>query len=76
MDFLGPVSRKQKGWFDENDEEIQGLLEEKHKKKTTTKNTRYTSVIPAQHRVRLPIHTYTRQSRLGLDARLMAKQTG
>ena len=32
MDSLGPVSRKQQDWFEENDEEIQGLLEEKHQK--------------------------------------------
>ena len=32
MDFLGPVSGKHQDWFDENDEEIQGLLEEKHQK--------------------------------------------
>ena len=32
MDFLGSVSRKHQDWFDENDKEIQGLLEEKHKK--------------------------------------------
>ena len=32
MDSLGPVSRKHKDWFDENDNEIQGLLEEKHQK--------------------------------------------
>ena len=32
MDSLGPVSRKHHDWLDENDEEIQGLLEEKHQK--------------------------------------------
>ena len=31
-DSLGPVSRKHQDWFNENDEEIQGLLEEKHQK--------------------------------------------
>ena len=36
MDSLGPVSRKHQDWFDENDKEIQGLLEEKHQ------NTRLT----------------------------------
>ena len=46
MDFLGPVPRKHR--FDENDKEIL---------KTNTKNTRHTSVIPAQYLVRLPIQT-------------------
>ena len=32
IDSLGPVSRKHQDWFDENDKEIQGLLEEKHQK--------------------------------------------
>ena len=32
MDFLGPISRKDLDWFDENDKEIQGLMEEKHQK--------------------------------------------
>ena len=33
MDSLGPVSRKHQDWFDENNEEIKGLLEEdKHQK--------------------------------------------
>ena len=35
MDSLGPVSHKHQDWFDENDEEIQGLLEEKHEKHKT-----------------------------------------
>ena len=30
MDSLGPVSLKHQEWFDDNDKEIQGLLEEKH----------------------------------------------
>ena len=37
---LGPVSRKHQDWFDENDKEIQGLLEEKHHKhKAYLRNT-------------------------------------
>ena len=32
MDFLGPVSRRHQDWFDENNEEIQRLLEEKYQK--------------------------------------------
>ena len=32
MDSLGPISRKYQDWFDENEEEIQGLLEKKHQK--------------------------------------------
>ena len=33
MDFQRPVSRKHQDWFHENDEGIQGLLEQKHKKR-------------------------------------------
>ena len=40
MDSLEPVSRKHQDWFDENDNEIQGLLEEKHQKhKVYLRNT-------------------------------------
>ena len=40
MDSLGPVSRKHQDWFDENDKEIQGVLEEKHQKhKAYLRNT-------------------------------------
>ena len=40
MDSLGPVSRKHQDWFDENDKEIRGLLEEKHQKhKAYLRNT-------------------------------------
>ena len=31
-DSLGPVCRKHQDWFNENDKEIQGLIEEKHQK--------------------------------------------
>ena len=40
MESLEPVSRKHQDWFDENDKEIQGLLEEKHQKqKAYLRNT-------------------------------------
>ena len=40
MDSLGPVSRKHQDWFDENDKEIQGLIEENHQKhKAYLRNT-------------------------------------
>ena len=32
MDSLGPISRKHQDWFDENDEKIPGIVEEKHQK--------------------------------------------
>ena len=32
MDSLGQVPRKHQDWFDENDDEFQGLLEEKQQK--------------------------------------------
>ena len=35
MNSLEPVSRKHQDWFHENDEAIQGLLEEKHQKHET-----------------------------------------
>ena len=52
MDFLGPVSRKQQDWFDENDKEIQGLLREKYKKhkaylsdtSSASRNTAYSNI--------------------------------
>ena len=61
MDSLGSVSRKHQDWFDENDKEIQGLLEEKHQ------NTRLTSEVPAQYLAGLPIQTYARQFRRGSE---------
>ena len=40
MDSVGPVSHKHQDWFDENDKEIQGPLEEKHQKhKAYLRNT-------------------------------------
>ena len=58
---LGPVSRKHQDWFDENNKEIQGLLEEKHQKHKAN------SEIPAQYLARLPIQTYARQFRRGSE---------
>ena len=59
MDSLGPVFRNHQDWFDENDEEIQGLLEEKHENSAI--------VIPAQYPIRRHIQLYARQSRLGSE---------
>ena len=40
IDFLGPVFRKHQDWFDENDKETKGLLEEKDQKhKAYVRNT-------------------------------------
>ena len=40
MDSLRPVSRKHQDWYEENDNKIQGLLEEKHQKhKAYLRNT-------------------------------------
>ena len=61
MDSLGPVARKHQDWFGENDEDIQGPLEEKQQ------NTRHTLVIPAQYPIRRHIQIYARQSRLGSE---------
>ena len=62
MYSLGPVSRKHQDWFDENDNEIQGLLEGKHQKhKAYLRNT--SSVYIA----RLPIQAYARQFRRGSE---------
>ena len=61
MDSLGPVSRKHQDWFDENDEEIQGLLEEKHQKhKAYLSDTN-------QYPIRRHIQIHARQSRLGSE---------
>ena len=61
IDSLRPVSRKHQDWFDENDKEIQGLLEEKHKKNMAyLRNT-------IQYLAKLPIQTYARQFRRGSE---------
>ena len=39
MDSLGPVSRKHQDWFDENDEEIQGLEEKQQRHKEYLSDT-------------------------------------
>ena len=61
MDSLGPVSRKLQDWFDENNEEIQGLLEEKHQKhKAYLSDTSSVSNKAAYSNI-------SRQSRLGSE---------
>ena len=57
MDYRGSVSRKHQDCFDENAENIQGLLQEKH----------LTLVIPAQYPKSRHIQIYARQSRLGSE---------
>ena len=44
MYSLGPVSRKHQDCFDGNDEETQGLLEEKHQKTQGTPKTAYSNI--------------------------------
>ena len=61
MDSLGSISHKHRDWFDENDEEIQGLLEEKYEK-----HKAYLSDI-TQYPIRRHIQIYARQSRLGSE---------
>ena len=86
MDSLGPVSRKHQDWFDDNDGEIQGLLDEEHQKhkahlsdislaSSKVNNETHEVIQLDPHRapntkrkVRLPIQTYVRQSRLGSEA--------
>ena len=61
MDSLGSISHKHRDWFDENDEEIQGLLEEKYEKhKTYLSDT-------TQYPIRRHIQIYARQSTLGSE---------
>ena len=61
MDSLGPVSRKHQDWFDENDKEIQGLLEEKHQKhKAYLRNTSSVSSKTAYSNICKTVHTRLR----------------
>ena len=53
VDTLGHTSRKHQDWFDENDEEIRGLLEENH---------RLHKMVLAQYPRRKPTITSVRQS--------------
>ena len=60
IDSLGPVFRKHQDWFDENDKEIQGLLEEKHQKhkaylrntSSVSSKTAYSNICMTQTRLR------------------------
>ena len=62
MDSLGPVSRKHQDWFDENDKEIQGLLEEKHKKhKAYLRNTSSVSSKTAYSNICKTVQTRLRE---------------
>ena len=57
MDSLGRVSRKHQDWFDENDKEIQGLLEEKHQKhKAYLRNTNSVSSKTAYSNICKTVH--------------------
>ena len=61
MNVLGPVSRKHQDWFDENDKEIQGLLEEKHQKhKAYLRNTSSVSSKIAYSNICKTVHTWLR----------------
>ena len=65
MDSLGPVSRKHQDWFDENDKEIQGLLEEKHQKhKAYLRNTSSVSSKTAYSNICKTVQTRLRHARL------------
>ena len=68
MDSLGPVSCKNQDWFDENDTEIQGLLEEKHQKhKAHLRNTSSVSSKTAYSNICRIVQKY---------ARLLAEKKG
>ena len=61
MDCLGPVSRKHQDWFDENNVEIQGLLEEKHQKhKAYLSNTSSVSIKTAYSNICKTVKTRLR----------------
>ena len=71
MDSLGPVSRKHQDWFDENDKEIQGLLEEKHQKhKAYLRNTSSVSSKTAYSNICKTVQTRLR------DMQLLAEKKG
>ena len=61
MDSLGPVSRKHQDWFDENDKETQGLLEEKHQNhKAYLRNTSSASSKTAYSKICKTVQTRLR----------------
>ena len=69
MDSLGPVSRKHQDWFDENDKEIQGLLEEKHQNhKAYLRNTSSVSSKAAYSNICKTVQTRLRDTWLSKKA--------
>ena len=68
MDSLGQVSRKHQNWFDENNKEIQGVLEEKHQKqKACLSNTRSVSSKTAYSNICKTVQTKLRDMQYWLS---------
>ena len=71
MESLGPASRKDQDWFDENDKEIQDLEEKHQKHKAYLRNTSSVSSKIAYSNI-----CKTLQTRAQRPARLLAEQKG
>ena len=55
--FFNQYNLQTQEWFDENNDDINGLLEEKYPEKT-----RHISVIRSQYLVKMPIQTYVQDN--------------